>query len=75
MGAPVIAISYPLNKLLTAIARQHQMKESFTEEDMAGYTLSDAERTALRAGDIGKLYELGANPYLIRRVFRRRFTI
>ena len=26
-------------------------------------------------GDIGKLYELGANPYLIRRVFRRRFTI
>ena len=71
----VIAISYALNKLLTGIARQHQMKESLTEEDMAGHALSDAERTALRAGDIGKLYELGANPYLIRRVFRRRFTI
>ena len=71
----MIAISYALNKLLTGIARQHQMKESFTEEDMAGHALSDAERTALRAGDIGKLYELGANPYLIRRVFRRRFTI
>jgi 2C-methyl-D-erythritol 2,4-cyclodiphosphate synthase len=75
VGAPVIAISYALNKLLTGIARQHQMKESLTEEDMAGHALSDAERTALRAGDIGKLYELGANPYLIRRVFRRRFTI
>lgn len=46
-----------------------------TEEDMAGHALSDAERTALSAGDIGRLYELGANPYLIRRVFRRRFTI
>ena len=51
------------------------MKERLTEEDMAGHALSDAERTALSAGDIGKLYELGANPYLIRRVFRRRFTI
>lgn len=71
----MIAISYALNKLLTAIARRHQMKESLTEEDMAGHALSDAERTALGAGDIGKLYELGANPYLIRRVFRRRFTI
>jgi hypothetical protein len=42
---------------------------------MAGHALSDAERTALSAGDIGRLYELGANPYLIRRVFRRRFPI
>ena len=71
----MIAISYALNKLLTAIARRHQMMERLTEEDMAGHALSDAERTALSAGDIGKLYELGANPYLIRRVFRRRFTI
>lgn len=71
----MIAISYALNKLLTTIARQHQMKERLTEEDMAGHALSDAERTALSAGDIGQLYELGANPYLIRRVFRCRFTI
>ena len=48
VGAPVIAISYALNKLLTAIARQHQMKERLTEEDMAGHALSDAERTALQ---------------------------
>ncbi|PYM62416.1 MAG: hypothetical protein DMD79_10790 [Candidatus Rokuibacteriota bacterium] len=67
--------SYPLNKILTAIARQHLLKDALSDEEMAGHDLSDAERDALRAGDIGRLYELGANPYLIRRVFRRRFTI
>jgi hypothetical protein len=71
----VIRISYPLNKLLTAIARQHLTRDALTEEEMAGHALSDAERAALKAGDIGQLYELGANPYLIRRVFRRRFPV
>jgi hypothetical protein len=71
----MIKTSYPLNKLLTAIARQHVLKDALTDEEMAGHELSEAERTALRAGDIGRLYELGANPYLIRRVFRRRFPI
>ncbi|PYM04412.1 MAG: hypothetical protein DMD82_14510 [Candidatus Rokuibacteriota bacterium] len=68
-------ISYPLNKILTAIARQHLLKDALTDEEMAGHELGDAERAALKAGDIVRLYELGANPYLIRRVFRRRFTI
>ncbi len=67
--------SYVLNKILTAIARQHLMKDAFTDEEMTGHELSDAERAALKTGDIARLYELGANPYLIRRVFRRRFTI
>ena len=71
----MIKVSYPLNRLLTAVARQHQMKESLTDEEMAGHDLSAAERAALKAGDIRALYDLGANPYLIRRVFRRRFTI
>ena len=71
----MIKVSYPLNRLLTAVARQHQMKESLTDEEMAGHELSAAERAALKAGDIRALYDLGANPYLIRRVFRRRFTI
>jgi hypothetical protein len=68
-------ISYALNKLLTGIARQHQMREGLSDQEMAGHALSEPERAALRAGDVGRLYELGANPYLIRRVFRRRFTI
>ena len=71
----MIATSYPLNKVLTAIARQHVMKEALTDEDLAGHELGADERAALKAGDTGRLYELGANPYLIRRVFRRRFPI
>ena len=67
--------SYPLNRLLTAIARTHGLRDGVSDEEMAGHDLTDAERAALRQGDIGRLYELGANPYLIRRVFRRRFTI
>jgi hypothetical protein len=69
------AVSYALIKVLTAVARQHAMKPALTDEDLAGHTLSDPERAALKAGDIGALYRLGANPYLIRRVFRSRFTI
>ena len=71
----MIRTSYPLNKVLTGIARQHLLKDALTDDDLAGHELSDAERAALKAGDIGTLYELGANPYLIRRVFRRRFTV
>jgi hypothetical protein len=67
--------SYPLNKVLTAVAREHQMKDRLTEEDLAGHVVAPEERTALTSGDIETLYELGANPYLIRRVFRSRFRI
>ncbi len=67
--------SYALNKVLTAVARQHAIKDQLTDADLAGHTVSEAERAALTSGDITKLYELGANPYLIRRVFRSRFRI
>jgi hypothetical protein len=71
----MIRTSYPLNKVLTAIARQHQMRERLTDEDLAGHALSEEERAALKAGDTTALYRLGANPYLIRRVLRPRFPI
>ncbi len=67
--------SYALNKVLTAVAREHAMKERLTEADLAGHTVTADERAALTSGDIARLYELGANPYLIRRVFRPRFKI
>ena len=35
-------ISYALNKLLTDIARRHQMCESVSDEEMAGHPLSEA---------------------------------
>lgn len=69
------AVSYALNKVLTAVARQHAMKPALTDEDLAGHTLSEPERAALKTGDVDALYRLGANPYLIRRVFRSRFKI
>jgi hypothetical protein len=68
-------VSYALNQVLTAVARQHVSKPALTDDDIAGHELSDAERAALKTGDIRSLYELGANPYLIRRVFRSRFSI
>ena len=67
--------SYALNKILTAVARQHATREALSDDDLAGHPLSDEERTALKTGDITALYHLGANPYLIRRVFRPRFRI
>jgi len=67
---------YHLNKLLFDTAGRHQMVESISDErELAAYDLSPAEREALRTGDLTRLYELGANPYLIRRVFRPRFEI
>ncbi|OLB06984.1 MAG: hypothetical protein DMD98_10485 [Candidatus Rokuibacteriota bacterium] len=71
----MIRTSYALNKILTAVARQHVMKERLTDDDLTGHDLSEEERAALKAGDITGLYHLGANPYLIRRVFRSRFSI
>jgi len=68
-------VSYALNKVLTAVARRHAMKPALSDEDLAGHTLSEPERAALKAGNIDDLYRLGANPYLIRRVFRANFKI
>jgi len=67
--------SYGLNKLLTALARQHVTRERLADEELAGHDLNAEERAALQAGDITGLYHLGANPYLIRRVFRPRFKV
>ena len=71
----MITVSYPLNRVLTALARAHVTREKLSDAELADHGLSDAEKSALLDGDIGRLYELGANPYLIRRVFRPRFPI
>jgi Aromatic-ring-opening dioxygenase LigAB, LigA subunit len=68
-----VKTSYALNKLLTALAKQHVTREHVTGEELVGHELTAEERAALQAGDITSLYHLGANPYLIRRVFRPRF--
>jgi hypothetical protein len=75
VGARVIAVSYALNKVLTGLARAHVTRERLSDAEVAGQDLSEAEKSALLTGDIRGLYDLGANPYLIRRVFRPRFPI
>jgi hypothetical protein len=70
-----VKTSYALNKLLTGLAKEHATRERVAEEELAGHDLTAEERAALKAGDITSLYHLGANPYLIRRVFRSRFRI
>ena len=52
--------------------RERCMPASSSFAAVPGYELSAAERTALKDGDITGLYHLGANPFLIRRVFRAR---
>jgi hypothetical protein len=67
---------YDLNRVLYDKARAHTMTESIAgEAELTGYELTAEERRALAAGDLDALFRLGANPYLIRRVFRRRFAV
>jgi hypothetical protein len=66
---------YALNRVLYEKARQHKMADVIGPDEVADYDLSPEERAALAAGDLDALFRLGANPYLIRRVFRRRYAL
>jgi hypothetical protein len=66
---------YHLNRVLYERAREHKMPDSIGPDEVAGYDLTEEEKAALAAGDLDALFRLGANPYLIRRVFRRRFAV
>jgi hypothetical protein len=66
---------YHLNRVLYERAREHKMTDSIGPDEVADYDLTAEERAALAAGDLEVLFRLGANPYLIRRVFRHRFAL
>jgi hypothetical protein len=66
---------YALNRVLYEHARAHKMPDSIGPDEVAEYDLTAEELAALASGDLDALFRLGANPYLIRRVFRRRFTL
>ena len=51
------------------------MKDSLTDDDLAGRDLTTDEHAALRVGDISTLYRLGADPYLIRCMLRTRVSV
>ncbi|HXF34948.1 MAG TPA: hypothetical protein VN603_10275 [Candidatus Acidoferrales bacterium] len=52
-----------------------KMKQFVAEFDVmcARYELSAEEADAIARADLERLYELGANPYLIRFAFRDKF--
>jgi hypothetical protein len=66
---------YQLNRVLYEKVREHKMAEAIGADEVAGYELTEEERAALADGDVQALFRLGANPYLIRRVFRRRYAV
>jgi hypothetical protein len=51
------------------------MIDAIGPDELSEYDLSDEERAALAEGDLEALFRLGANPYLIRRVFRWKFKV
>jgi hypothetical protein len=61
--------AYALNKLLREVNRNPQVRERFFEDRAAvaaDYDLSEAERSALIAQDVGALYRLGAHGLILR---------
>jgi len=66
---------YQLNRVLYEKARAHKMIDAIGPDELSEYDLSPEERAALAEGDLEALFRLGANPYLIRRVFRKRFKV
>lgn len=66
---------YRLSKALQEHNTPPKMKQFVAElETMsARYELNAQETDAIKRADLDLLYELGANPYLIRFAFRDRF--
>ncbi len=61
--------AYALNKMLREVNRNPQTRERFMREPAglaAEFDLTDAERAAVVAHDIGALYKLGAHGLILR---------
>ncbi|MEM9529999.1 MAG: aromatic ring-opening dioxygenase subunit LigA [Pseudomonadota bacterium] len=59
---------YQLQKVLYDLNRDEQVQTDFREDRagvLAGYDLSEEERGAINAGDIGLLYVLGVNGQIL----------
>lgn len=59
---------YAIQKFLYHLNREPEVQRRYREDRDAllqGYDLNDEERSAIREGDIGKLYVLGCNGQLL----------
>ena len=60
---------YALNKILREVNRNPQARERFMQDAaaiVADYDLTEEERAAVIARDVGKLYKLGAHGLILR---------
>jgi len=64
-----------LNKLLYELKDVERVKEALAHDaSLVGkYRLSPDEVRALEQEDLVALYHLGANPYMIRNVYRKKY--
>jgi hypothetical protein len=64
---------YQINKLCRQLYHDGALREAVKADPakaIAGWPLSPAEREALLAGDIKRLYEWGAHPFLLGHITR-----
>jgi hypothetical protein len=66
--------TYRVNKLFYELETDRAYLERFRADPkvvLAEINLTDEERTALLAGDVGKLYLMGAHPFLMNTLARQ----
>ncbi|PYN95853.1 MAG: hypothetical protein DMD91_23510 [Candidatus Rokuibacteriota bacterium] len=59
---------YYVHKIAQQVAKDPEFRERLKrdpEKAIAGYRLTDEERRALLAGDVGRLAQMGAHGYLL----------
>ncbi len=59
---------FAVNRLCREVLRDHAFRAAMKADPataLAGLDLSDAERSALIAGDVGALYRMGVNAFLM----------
>ena len=67
--------AYQLNKLMYELRSADNVKEALANRQavLERYRLTAEELQALEAEDLTALYQLGANPYMIRNVYRKKY--
>jgi Aromatic-ring-opening dioxygenase LigAB, LigA subunit len=65
--------AYQVNKLCHRLYHDRSLREAIAADPakaIADWPFSDAERRALLAGDVKRLYEWGAHPFLLGHINR-----